>query len=187
MLNQPTGKLTAGDLYDLPDDGCRYEICRGRLVAEPAPGFRHGRIVAAIVRELQTYVHQHLNGLVITADSGFLLARNPDTVRAPDVAFVRRERCEALLDEPGHFPGAPDLAVEVLSPSDRERRIARKVADYLDAGTLEVWLADPERHEVRVCTASAQCVRRGCDSLQSPQLTPGLTILVATLFRSPWH
>lgn len=187
MAYQTHKTLTVADLYALPDDACRYELSHGRLVAEPAPGFRHGRIVAAIVRELQAYVQQHCNGIVLTAGAGFLLARGPDTVRAPDVAFICRERCETLLEEPGLFPGPPDLAVEELSPSDTRRRVAAKIADYLDAGTPEIWLVDPEHRKIRVCTGAGTRILQVGDTLESPAQMPGQAIVVARIFEPPWQ
>lgn len=178
--------MTLEDLYELPDDENRYELVRGRLVAEPPPGFYHGRLVAAVVHALSVYAAQERNGLVLTGDAGFVLARDPDTVRAPDVAFVRRERCEDRVDEPRAFMGEPDLAVEVLSPGDRPGAVTEKVSDYFDAGVHAVWLIFPEAREVRVCTPDGVQVLGMADTLTCPGLLPGFSAPVAALFRTPW-
>ena len=131
--------LSVEDLYVMPDDGFKYELEAGMLIAEPLPGSRHGRVMAAIAEFLRTHVRQHRLGVVFAGDSGFILARKPDTVRGPDVAFVSRERFDASDDTVRAFAGAPDLAVEVLSPSNTRTALHAKVADYLAAGTRRVW------------------------------------------------
>jgi len=93
---------------------------------------------------LRGFVERERLGEIVVADTGFVLARDPDTVRGPDVAFIARERYDAAGDPPTAFPGAPDLAVEVVSPSNRAVDIRAKVADYLAAGTRLVWVVDPD-------------------------------------------
>src|SRR5690606_26347822 len=100
------------------DDGRRYDLVAGELeVMSPAKP-RHGRIVGRLTGPLEAHVRSHHLGEVFGAETGFLLAREPDTVRGPDVAFVRRERVQAVGDTDDWWPGAPDLAAEVLSPND---------------------------------------------------------------------
>lgn len=186
MVRPVIKTLTLNDLYRLPDDGSRHELTQGRLVSEPPPGVRHGRIITSLAFALESYVQSRGSGVVITADSGFVLSRNPDTVRAPDVAFVRRTRYMALLDERGPFLGPPDLAVEVLSPGDRRAGIESKVADYLDNGTMTVWLLDPERQEARIRECNAETVLDRGQSLASSALLPDFALALAPLFRRPW-
>jgi Uma2 family endonuclease len=152
-------EMTVEDLYTMPDDGFQYELQAGMLVSEPLPGGRHGRVMAAVAEVLRSHVRTHRLGVVFAGDSGFVLARKPDTVRGPDVAFVSRERFEQSGDTARAFTGAPDLAVEVLSPSNTPAALHGKVADYLAAGTRRVWVVDPE---ARTVTAYA--------SLLSPQV-----------------
>src|SRR4051794_11150479 len=109
---------TADDLERLPDDGWRYELVRGELRKTPLAGYEHGRIGGTVTGGLGYYIVQHKLGVVYSAGTGFLLARNPDTVRAPDMAFVTQERANAPTSKEGFWPGAPDLAVEVISPGD---------------------------------------------------------------------
>jgi Uma2 family endonuclease len=110
--------LTEQDLARLPDDGFRHELRAGLLLAEPIPFPRHAQVQARLITLLDGYTRPRGLGQVL-GDGGFLLASNPDTVRGPDVAFVTRERWAAATDRGRFFRGAPDLAVEVLSPSNR--------------------------------------------------------------------
>src|SRR5262245_18302860 len=109
---------TGDDLYASPDDGARYELVRAALRKMAPAGHVHGRITINFTTPLDRHVRLHRLGAVYAAETGFKLASAPDIVRAPDVAFVRRERVEEVGDVDGYWPGAPDLAVEVVSPHD---------------------------------------------------------------------
>src|SRR4051812_33275237 len=109
--------LTADEFLRIADDGMRRELVRGEVREMSPAGSRHGRVGATILSRLESYVREHGFGVVFNADTGFRLASNPDTVRAPDVAFVSRERADRVGDVEEFWPGAPDLAVEVVSPS----------------------------------------------------------------------
>ena len=180
-------RYTIRDLYDVPEDGNRYELSRGCLIAEPPAGGGHGRVATRFARRLDAYAERTGRGVVLICDAGFVLARHPDTVRAPDVAWVDIDRYRALGDDSGLLPLAPDLAVEVRSPGDRRGAIERKLEDWFDAGTREVWLADPVRRNVIVFTAdAAPQTLEGTQTLRSPQLLPGFEAPLADLFRSPF-
>jgi Uma2 family endonuclease len=141
--------MTAEELLrtHLPDK--RVELVRGVLVVREPAGFRHGAISATLTKLLAVHVDSNGLGRVLAAETGFQLAADPDTVRAPDVAFVSRER---LPDpEQGGYPAlAPDLAVEVLSPGDRPGETLTKVGEWLNAGCRLVWVVDPNRRVVHV-------------------------------------
>ncbi len=144
-----TSLLTAEELLHLHLPDKRLELVRGVVVVREPPGGRHGRIAMNIGVALANYVRAGELGLVYAAGTGFTLARHPDTVRAPDVAFVHRDRLPT--PEPIGFPDlAPDLVVEVLSPGDRPGELLAKIADWLSAGTRLVWVIDPERRLARV-------------------------------------
>lgn len=149
-------ELSVEDLYTMPDDGYKYELQAGLLVSEPLPGFRHGRIMVTTAAILRAHVKQHRLGVVVAGDSGFILARKPDTVRGPDVAFVSKQRFDPADDGVRAFAGAPDLAVEVVSPSNTPSALRAKVADYLAAGTRLVWVVDPEARAVTVYASLLQ-------------------------------
>jgi Uma2 family endonuclease len=137
---------TVEELLQAQDIG-RCELVRGELLMMVPPGFEHGRIGTRIGVRLGGFVEQKALGIVLT-EVGFVLARNPDTVRAPDVAFVRAERATEPIA--GYFEGAPDLAVEILSPDDRPGCVHDKVAEWLEAGTRVVWVVDPHAQTVTV-------------------------------------
>src|ERR1700737_1433534 len=113
-----TPASTAEDLWNLPDDGFRHELVKGELRMMVPPGAEHGRVAATVAALLFVHARQTDAGVTFAAETGFLLARDPDPVRAPDAAFVARERAEAVGRTEKYWPGAPDLAVEVISPGD---------------------------------------------------------------------
>ncbi len=173
--------LTADELEQMPDDdSVQIELDEGELITMPPAGGEHGYIGSGICSDLQIFAKKHKLGRVYSADTGFRLSR--DTVRAPDVAFVRKQRIEAIHSD-GFMKGAPDLAVEIFSPSDSVRQLRRKVKQYLAAGCHTVWVVYPKRKQVDVHEASG--VNRtvgGDEMLEAPELLPGFSIRVAELF-----
>ena len=165
--------MTADELLRTPLPDKRVELVRGVLVVREPAGFRHGAVSAALARLLGDHVAGDRLGLVLAAETGFQLAKDPDTVRAPDVAFVRRER----LPEPdpvGYAAFAPDLVVEVLSPGDRAGETLTKVGDWLNAGTRLVWVVDPARRLVRVYRQDgSETVLAEGESLDGEDVVPG--------------
>ena len=139
---------TAEQLAQLPADGCRYELIEGELTMMSPAGGRHGRIAVRINKLLAIHVDDKELGATFAAETGFKLASNPDTVRAPDGAFVSREKMDALDDDTGYLPFAPDLAVEVISPTDSFAAVEEKAFAWLDAGTRLVLLVEPETKTV---------------------------------------
>ncbi len=130
-----TSAVTSDDLLRMPNDGHRYELLGGELRKMAPAGQKHGRIIINIATPLDQTVRANRLGVVYAAETGFQLTRNPDTVRAPDVAFVSSERLAKLGEVEGYWPGAPDLAVEVISSSDSYADVEDKVFDWLTAGT----------------------------------------------------
>jgi Uma2 family endonuclease len=160
----------------------RCELVRGELFMMSPAGAEHGRIVVRVTVPLGRFVQEHALGTVFGAETGFQIARDPDTVRAPDVAFVRTERIGDDLG-PGFFQGPPDLAVEVLSPDDRAGEVLAKVQDWLDSGCRCVWVADPRARSVSVCRNRSQIVvLREPDALEGGDLLPGFSLPVAEIF-----
>ena len=171
---------TAEELLHAPELG-RCELVRGDLMMMSPAGFEHGRIVSRLCYRIERFVEQHGLGVVTGAETGFHIARNPDTVRAPDVGFVRTERVpEATVS--GFFDGPPDLAVEVLSPDDRPRAVAAKVEDWLTAGCLAVWVVDPAKCVVTIHRrGAAQRVFSESDELDGGDALPGFRVSVAEI------
>src|SRR3712207_3973057 len=142
--------ITAEQLLQMPDDGYRYELVEGALRRMSPASHQHGRIILNLSAPLHQYVRTHNLGVVYAAETGFQIAHNPDTVRAPDVAFVRQERVNSVQEETGYFPGAPGLAVEVISPHDLYTEVEEKVIAWLDAGTRMVLIVNPRKRIVTV-------------------------------------
>ncbi len=142
-----TAITTAEELLKAGDIG-RCELVRGHLVMMVPAGADHGRIANEMAFRLTQFVRSRKLGAVFAAETGFILSRDPDTVRAPDAAFVRKDR--AATPSRGYYPGAPDLAVEVVSPDDRPGEVKEKVDEWLGAGTRAVWVVDPETRTVAV-------------------------------------
>jgi Uma2 family endonuclease len=178
------GVLTASDLASLPDDERRHELEAGWLVSEPLPSLRHDQVRRRLERILETFVDEHRLGEVF-GEAGFVLARNPDTVRGPDLSFVDRQRLVGI-DYARFFEGAPDLAIEILSPSNRPYQVRAKVADYLAAGCRLVWVVNPERRSVTTYRAIlAPRVLLADDELDGEDVLPGLRTSVRSIFESP--
>ncbi len=182
-MSTETQLTTAEQLLRMPRGTVRRELVEGELRAMSPAGHRHGWIVMRISAPLATYVHERDLGRVYTAETGFLLSRNPDTVRAPDVAFVARERVAAAGKVQGFFPGAPDLAIEVTSPSDSYNDLELKADQWLAAGCRAVVVVIPanatlsirrSRTEIEILTAE--------DTFQLEDIVPGFRLPVAEIF-----
>jgi len=175
--------MTADELLRMPDDGFRYELVRGDLRKMPPAGYEHGKRAIRFGWKLIQYVEAHNLGDVCGAETGFKLASNPDHVLAPDVAFVRRERAEAAGNVQGYWPGAPDLAVEVISPGDTYAEVEEKVFDWLEAGTRMVIVLNPRRRSVTVYRSPTDIVVLSeNDTLDGGDVVPGWKIPVKELF-----
>src|SRR5436189_2648862 len=173
--------MTADDLLHVRIPDKRVELVKGVLAVREPAGGRHGRVTTELTRHVANHADTHQLGAVYAAETGFTLARHPDTVRASDIAFVRRER---LPDpEPAGFPElAPDLAVEVLSPGDRPGEVLTKVADWLSAGTRLVWVIDPERRLARVYRGDGTESLVGADQvLDGDDVVPGFSCPLETI------
>jgi Uma2 family endonuclease len=176
--------VTAEELYALPEDGVRHELLRGTLVAEPVPSSLRGKTVARLTELLGSFVRPRRLGVVYAGDAGFILARKPDTVRGPDVAFVSAERERQASEAHPYFPGAPDLAIEVLSPGDRPNEVLAKVSDYLAAGCRLVWVVDPVREEVRAFRSTfTPRVLAGDDVLEGEDVVPDFSARLTDIFQ----
>ena len=176
--------MTAEGLLQLPTGmGTRYELVEGALKTMSPAGSRHGRIALRIGSLLEHFVRSHGLGETVGAETGFILRRNPDTVRAPDAGFIAQDRVSIAGLPDGFFPGAPDLAVEVLSPSETASEVQRKVDDYFDAGSAQVWVIYPELSKVAVFRSARESVFLGpADTLDGGTLLPGFSCPVAELF-----
>jgi Uma2 family endonuclease len=176
--------MTAEQLAELPDDGRHYELVRGVLVAVAPAGGRQGENAGQIAGHLWLFAEPRGLGRIYIAETGFILARDPDIVRAPDVSFVRAERLPPLDRREGFLELAPDLAVEVVSPSDRARDVMDKVIEYLDAGVRLVWIVEPRRRIVTIWTPDRTArILTEADELDGGDVLPGFRLPVAQIFR----
>jgi len=184
--------MTAEELAAWPGRAGRSELVRGVYVAMSPGSGGHGAVGANAGYWLMDHVRRHPTGRVYGAETGFILFRNPDTVRAPDAAFLRFPRADHPLDQPGFVDGPPDLAVEVVSPGDTAREVTAKVDDYLTAGTPLVWVVRPSERTVTVhrrvagadgaVGAAETSVLGEGDVLNGGDVLPGLAVAVGRLF-----
>lgn len=172
-----TRPFTADEFLQLPEDGFRYELVQGELRKMSPAGLEHGEIAARFAASLTTYVRQHRLGTVYIAEAGFRLRNDPDTVRVPDISFVRAER---VVRTEKFMPGPPDLAVKVVSPSDSFSDVAEKTREYLSAGASAVIVVDPRTRIVNVYRAAAITV--ATDVLEVDDVVPGWKLPLREIF-----
>jgi Uma2 family endonuclease len=169
--------MTADELLAMPDDGNRYELVRGELICMSPSFILPSAVSGNVYLEVGTFVRRHRLGMCGTAEGGFRLGSDPDTVRAPDVWFIRAGRIPADGLPESFWPGAPDLAIEVLSPSDRFVDVMRKVQEYLAAGAQLVWVIDPKGRSAAAFTPECMPLLLGeDDALEGGDLLPGFTL-----------
>ncbi len=183
-LDAPVRLVTAEELLQMPHDGLRRELVRGELRTMTPAGRRHGKVAMRIGSRLEQFVEQHGLGEVYAAETGFKLESEPDTVRAPDVSYLRQERVDETGGELiGYSPGAPDLAVEVLSPSDRFIEVEEKVFDWLDAGTKMVVVVNPDKRTATVYRSRAEItLLTADDELDGADVVPSWRLPLREIF-----
>lgn len=180
-MSRTTRLVTADELERMPEDDYRYELVRGRLIRMSPVAPRHGGVTMTIGALLWQHVKPRKLGRVWN-EVGFRLASNPDTVRAPDVSFVRSDRLP-LPEARGFYRGAPDLAVEVLSPDDSPADVREKVSDYLTAGTPVIVVVDPDKREAIVYRPRSAAIRlRTDDAMDLGSVVTGFSVRVGELF-----
>lgn len=175
--------VTADDLLAMPDDGLRRELVDGEVFVTPPPGEEHGVIAAEILVSLGSHVLAHGLGKVHAAETGFRIGSDPDTVMAPDAAFVSRERIEQAAIGRGYRAGAPDLAVEVASPGDSFVEVEAKVTRWLAAGCRMVVVVNPARHAATVYRSRDDIqLLTAADVLDGGDVVPGWRLPLSELF-----
>ena len=175
--------VTADDLWAMSQADQRLELVQGELVEITLTGEMHGVVSMWLGHLIVAYVDEHNLGDVTGAETGFRLTTDPDTVRAPDVGFIAQARLTGPTGE-RYFPGAPDLAVEVVSPGDAASVIHDKVVDYLSAGTRLVWVVYPRSKTVAVYRSAAEGQIVDQDgTLDGGDVLPGLSLPVREIFK----
>lgn len=181
-MPHPARLVTAEELERFPSDDRRYELVKGRVVRMSPVGSRHGGVTVGLAFLLVQHVRAHALGAVVT-DVGFVLATKPDTVRAPDLAFIHRARIPETGLPRGFWKGPPDLAVEVLSPDDTRREVLAKVDEYLHHGVPLVLTVDPDDKTVTVFQANAAPATLGLDQeLDISDVVRGFRCAVRDIF-----
>lgn len=167
------------------EDEYRIELVEGRLVREPRPNAEHSWIAIELAARIRECVRKKHLGITL-GEAGFLLADDPPTVRGPDISFIARENLPL-----GGFPRPfwtvpPDLAVEIVSPSNTRAEIREKVLEYLDAGSRLVWVVDPRGHSVTAYRSRTEVrVLKSDDMLDGDDVLPGFRLRVADVFTPP--
>jgi Uma2 family endonuclease len=181
---KPSSSLLTGDEFFLMRDTGPCELIAGRIIPMSPTGGEHGNVESNVSFCLRDFVKPRYLGWVMTGEVGIYTKRDPDSVRAADVVFISREK---LPDGPpkGFLTVAPELVVEVVSPSDSQHELETKVAEYLDAGTLWVWLVDPGTKSCGIYKSKDDYVELGKDDVISGEgILSGLEIQIASLFQA---
>lgn len=182
-MSATTQSVTAEQLLTMPSDGFRYALVKGELRKMSPGNAEHGAIIVRITVPLGAYVLSHNLGEAFGAETGFVLARKPDTVLAPDLAFVRRDRIPSSGLPRTFWEGAPDLVVEVVSPSDTYVEVEDKVDSWLELGARLVWVVNPKRRTVTVHRPSqSPHTLTTNDTLDGEDVVPGFRLSVSTIF-----
>lgn len=176
---------TEAELQSLPEDGFIHEVVNGELVMSPKNNWYHGRICVRLSFALEAFNREHRLGAVLDSSTGFwMFNRN---CRAPDVSFVPKARLAALDFKPRErrfFPGAPDLAAEILSPNNTRTEIDERLKDFFASGTQIAWGIDPETECVEVCHSPTQRRLVGSGGfIEGENLLPGFRYPIADLFK----
>lgn len=184
MITTSTAQMTADELLRLPRGRFRYELVNGELRSMSPSGFPHGRIAALLTAALVQFVSDRELGVVCAAETGFRLSMNPDTVLAPDLAFISKQRLNQVGESKGYWPGAPDLAVEVLSPGDSTTAVTEKISQWFRFGTKQVWIVNPKQRTATVFRSIENTETFSeSDYLEAQDLLPGFRILLKNIFK----
>ncbi len=182
MTTQKT-LLTAEDLYEMPMPEGRSELIDGELVVVGPEAYESGEVAAEVAGQLRDHVRPRRLGRVITGNVGFILRRNPDRMRAPDVAFIKADRLPTGDQRRRFLTGAPDLVVEVVSPSDKAADVHAKALEWLSGGAALVWVLFPDTRTVMVYRPEHEVrLLREDDALDGEPVLPGFTVSVRELF-----
>jgi Uma2 family endonuclease len=182
-MSTVTEQITAEQLLMMPYNHKRRELIGGEIREMPLHGLEHGHVAANFTTSLGLFVEENGLGAVVAGGTGFILARDPDTVRAPDGAFIGRDRLKTIPVGDGYYPGAPDLAVEVISPSDKYLDVESKVEDWLNAGCRMVVVANPRNCTLKVYRKMPQfSVLTVDDTFDGGDVVPGFRLPVREIF-----
>jgi Uma2 family endonuclease len=186
VSRQMTGLMTAEELEMLPDDGNQYELIEGELIQVSPTIGKSGRHEMYIGWLIMDHVLRHDLGYVYSSSTGFIVARSPDSVLSPDVGFISRDRIPDEGEEQHFLATVPDLAIEVLSPSNRPGEMRRKARMYLAAGVKMIWIVDPQKQTVAIWAPDTpERVLTSDEIVDGSDVLPGFQIRVADLLKLP--
>ena len=181
MATVTSAPLTLEDFARLPADGVCHEISSGELITLPPAKSLHSLILSIVVEVLHFYLKEHPIGRVMP-ETGYVLSRDPLTVRQPDVSVLSRQRIRSI-DPDSYFEGAPELAIEIVSPSDSAEDLEIKVRQYLQAGAHQVWVLYPKSQDVHVYSPGGSLkVLESHETLEGGSTLPGFAVKVSDLF-----
>jgi Uma2 family endonuclease len=186
-VTETPGKIwTEADLQSLPDDGYIHEVVNSELVMSPKNDFFHGDICSELLTVLRTFVREKRLGAVLDSSTGFWMKNR--NCRAPDISFVSRERLIALnfkRSTRSFFPGAPDLAVEILSPNNTRAEIDQRLRDFFESGTRLAWIIDPDAKRAEICrTLTSRKLIEAGGHLEGEDLLSGFRYPLDDLFKA---
>lgn len=175
--------LTADDLLRLYGEGVRGELVRGALWKTTTAGLTHGEIAMNLGGELRNFIRPRRLGRLVGSDSGMMLERDPDTVREPDIAFISAQKLPLNVKLSGYYEGAPDLVVEIVSPSDGAREVYHKARMWISFGVPLVWVVNPENRAIEVHRANQPLLSlTENDILDGGEALPGFNYPVRDVF-----
>ncbi|MBC7929653.1 MAG: Uma2 family endonuclease [Rubrivivax sp.] len=186
-MSTTTRLITADELLTIPTyvngSDRRYELIRGEMIVMSPSKPLHGIVCARLAAALINFVEANDLGMAFGAETGFVVERNPDSVLGADAAFVSNERLATVDNFEKFFPFAPDLAIEVLSPSNTVREINEKIALYFAAGSRAVWVFNPKKRTAAVYTSPSESRTLGeNDTLDGGDVLPGFSLDLSKLF-----
>lgn len=182
-MSTSTALMTAEEFMQLPDeDGFRHELINGEVIRMPSRGFPHSRTATRLMLALGQFVMQHELGEVF-GELGVKLSVNPDTVLGPDVSFVEKQRLDAAGETEGYWLGPPDLAVEVLSPSDRPSKVHKRIDSLFGYGVKQLWVVSPKKRTIAVYRSPSDSISfSGSDELEADDILPGFRLSLDQIF-----
>lgn len=174
---------TAEELEAIPDDGFRYELIRGELIRMSPAGAGHGTVAFLFGFHLANYLIPRKLGRCYTADTGFALAKSPDTVFAPDFSYVHVDRLALIANPLVYIEVPPDLVLDVLSPTDRIVKLKQKARAWLDFGTRVVVTINPRNRETSIYRSGAEVqILTADETIELPDIAPGWSLPLRKLF-----
>jgi len=179
-MSSTTHLVSAEQLIKIASDQHRYELIKGELLTMSPPGGEHGKVAMNLSAPLATHIKRYDLGISFIAETGFKLESNPDTVLAPDFAFIAKNRIDEVTK--GYVEIAPDLVVEVISPDERKARVERKTLQWLSFGVRSVWLVRPDNGTIETISLNGKRRLFERSAVLSDEVVPGFELRLSEIF-----